>query len=197
MPWDSFIGLIVFAFVTSVTPGPNNMMLFASGVNFGFRRSVPHMLGISSGFFTLLIGVGLGIGALLKSMPILDLALKVASGGYMLWIAWKIGSTHTLADVKARARPMTFLEAAAFQWINPKAWAMAIPAMAAYADQTAVVSSVFFISAVFAIINLPSTSCWAAFGSSLREWLSVPPRLKYFNITMAILLVLSLWPMLK
>ena len=197
MPWDSFIGLIVFAFVTSVTPGPNNMMLFASGVNFGFRRSVPHMLGISSGFFTLLIGVGLGIGALLKSMPILDLALKVASGGYMLWIAWKIGSTHTLADVKARARPMTFLEAAAFQWINPKAWAMAIPAMAAYADQTAVVSSVFFISAVFAIINLPSTSCWAAFGSSLREWLSVPPRLKYFNITMAVLLVLSLWPMLK
>ncbi len=197
MTTATLIALILFAFSTSVTPGPNNMMLFASGVNFGFQRTIPHMMGISSGFFTLLLGVGLGIGALLKSMPVLDLALKVASGGYMLWIAWKIGSTHTLADVKPGTRPMTFLEAAAFQWINPKAWAMAIPAMAAYTDQTAVVSSVFFISAVFAIINLPSTSSWAAFGSSLREWLSVQPRLKYFNITMAVLLVLSLWPMLK
>ena len=196
MTTSTLIALILFAFTTSVTPGPNNMMLFASGVNFGFKRTIPHMLGISSGFFTLLLGVGLGIGALLKSIPALDLALKVASGGYMLWIAWKIGSTHTLADVKASTRPMTFLEAAAFQWVNPKAWAMAILAMAAYTDQTSFVSSVFFISAVFAIINLPSTSSWAAFGSSLREWLSVPPRLKYFNISMAVLLILSLWPML-
>ena len=197
MTGATLLALFLFAFATSITPGPNNMMLFASGVNFGFRRTIPHILGISTGFFTLLVGVGLGIGALLKSVPVLDLVLKAASGIYMLWIAYKIGSTHSLADVKTAVQPMTFLEAAAFQWVNPKAWAMAVPAMAAYTDKTAFIPSVLFISAVFAIVNLPSVSCWAAFGSSLREWLSVPPRLKYFNITMAVLLVLSLWPMLK
>ncbi len=196
MTTATLIALFLFAFATSITPGPNNMMLFASGVNFGFQRTIPHMLGISVGFFTLLLGVGLGIGALLKSLPVLDLVLKVASGSYMLWIAWKIGSTRTLADVKSGVRPMTFLEAAAFQWVNPKAWAMAVPAMAAYTNQSAFFSSVLFVSAVFAIVNLPSVSCWAAFGSTLREWLSVPPRLQYFNISMAVLLVLSLWPML-
>ncbi len=193
----TFIALLGLAFSTSITPGPNNMMLFASGVNFGFRRTIPHMLGISVGFFVLLLAVGLGLGAILETVPLLYTALKFAGGGYLLYIAWKIANTHELSDVKTGAKPMTFLGAAAFQWVNPKAWVMAITAMATYTNPDAFYWSVFFVALVFAVVNCPSVSVWAGFGSSLRGWLSVPPRLKWFNITMALLLVLSLWPTLK
>lgn len=197
MDTATFIALFGFAFATSITPGPNNMMLFASGVNFGFKRTIPHMLGIGGGFFTLLVAVGLGLGALLETVPILHLALKVLGGAYLVWIAWKIGNTHEIGEATSGAQPMTFLAAAGFQWVNPKAWIMAVGGMAAYADPENIIWSVLFVSAVFAIVNVPCVSCWAGFGSSLRGWLSVPPRLKWFNITMALLLVLSLWPMLK
>lgn len=189
--------LTLFAFTTSITPGPNNMMLFASGVNFGFRRTIPHMLGIGAGFFSLLIGVGLGLGALLATAPLLFLALKIAGGVYLLWIAYKIGTSRSLGEGKAGARPMTFLGAAAFQWVNPKAWVMAVTAMAAYTQADRYLASVALVGLVFAVVNVPSVSTWAGFGSALRDWLSVPVRLKWFNITMAVLLVLSLWPMLK
>lgn len=197
MSTDTFLALILFAFTTSITPGPNNMMLFASGVNFGFRRTVPHMLGIGVGFLSLLLGVGLGLGALLSSYPPAFLALKVLGGTYLLWIAWKIGTSRTLAEGESKAQPMTFLAAAAFQWVNPKAWVMAITAMAVYPDPQHYTLTVAIVSLVFAAVNLPSVSTWAGFGSALRNWLSVPVRLKWFNITMAVLLVLSLWPMLK
>lgn len=196
MTFATFIALFGFAFATSITPGPNNMMLFASGVNFGFRRTIPHMLGIGAGFFTLLVAVGFGLGALLEASPVLHLALKVFGGAYLLWIAWKIGNTHEIGEAKSGASPMSFLGAAAFQWVNPKAWVMAIGGMAAYADPANMVRSVMLVAAVFAIVNVPCVSTWAGFGSVLREWLSVPPRLKWFNISMAVLLVASLWPML-
>ncbi|GLR23358.1 LysE family translocator [Ciceribacter naphthalenivorans] len=188
---------MTFAFATSITPGPNNMMLFASGVNFGFRRTIPHMLGIGVGFLSLLIGVGLGLGALFATVPILYTGLKIAGGLYLLYIAWKIGSSRTLGEGKVGGKPMTFLGAAAFQWVNPKAWVMAVTAMSVYVDERSYLWSVIVVGLVFAAVNLPSVSTWASFGSVLREWLSVPVRLKWFNITMALLLVASLWPMLK
>ena len=197
MTIETFIALLVFAFTTSITPGPNNMMLFASGVNFGFRRSIPHMLGIGVGFLSLLIGVGLGLGALLHSIPVIYTALKFAGGAYLVWIAWKIGTSRSLGDGKVGAGPMTFFGAAAFQWVNPKAWVMAVAAMATYTDESQYMLTVLLVGLAFAAVNLPSVSTWAGFGSVLREWLSVPARLKWFNITMAVLLVLSLWPMLK
>ena len=197
MDTATLTALVTFAFATSITPGPNNMMLFASGVNFGFRRTIPHMLGIGAGFLSLLIGVGLGLGALLATVPILYTGLKIAGGLYLLYIAWKIGSSRTLGEGKASARPMTFLGAAAFQWVNPKAWVMAVTAMAVYVDPDSYVWSVMLIGLVFAAVNVPSVSTWAGFGSVLREWLSVPVRLKWFNITMAVLLIASLWPMLR
>ena len=197
MDTATLTALVTFAFATSITPGPNNMMLFASGVNFGFRRTIPHMLGIGAGFLSLLIGVGLGLGALLATVPILYTGLKIAGGLYLLYIAWKIGSSRTLGEGKASARPMTFLGAAAFQWVNPKAWVMAVTAMAVYVDPDSYVWSVMLIGLVFAAVNLPSVSTWAGFGSVLREWLSVPVRLKWFNIIMAVLLIASLWPMLR
>ncbi|KQQ61531.1 lysine transporter LysE [Rhizobium sp. Leaf311] len=197
MTIDTFIALLLFAFTTSITPGPNNMMLFASGVNFGFRRTVPHMLGIGAGFLSLLIGVGLGLGALLHAIPVLYTLLKFAGGAYLLWMAWKIGMSRSLADGRIGARPMTFIGAAAFQWVNPKAWVMAVTAMATYTDDSQYYFTVMLVGLAFAAVNLPSVSTWAGFGSALREWLSVPARLKWFNITMAVLLVISLWPMLK
>lgn len=197
MSADTLLALILFAFATSITPGPNNMMLFASGVNFGFRRTIPHMFGIGAGFLSLLLGVGLGLGALLSAYPPAFIALKVAGGLYLLWIAWKIGSSRSMGEGESKARPMTFLGAAAFQWVNPKAWVMAITAMAVYPNPEQYALTVAIVALVFAAVNVPSVSTWAGFGSALREWLSVPVRLKWFNITMALLLVLSLWPMLK
>lgn len=194
---DTLAALVLFAFTTSITPGPNNMMLFSSGVNFGFRRTVPHMLGIGAGFLSLLIGVGLGLGAVLSAFPPLFVALKFAGGLYLLYIAYKIGTTRKLAEGKAAARPMSFVAAAAFQWVNPKAWIMAVTAMATYTNPAQYLASVAVVGLVFAAVNLPSVSSWAGFGAALREWLSVPVRLKWFNISMAVLLVASLWPMLR
>lgn len=197
MPLETFLALVLFAFTTSITPGPNNMMLFASGVNFGFARTIPHMLGIGAGFLSLLIAVGLGLGALLHSVPVVYTALKFAGGAYLLWVAWKIGTSRSLSDGKTGAQPMTFLGAAAFQWVNPKAWVMAVTAMATYTNPDYYLPTVMLVGLAFAAVNVPSVSTWAGFGSALREWLSVPVRLKWFNITMALLLVASLWPMLK
>ncbi|MHB0954139.1 MAG: LysE family translocator [Allorhizobium sp.] len=197
MDTATLTALILFAFTTSITPGPNNMMLLASGVNFGFRRTIPHMLGIGAGFLSLLLGVGFGLGALLAAVPVLYTGLKIAGGLYLLYIAWRIGSSRTLGEGKTSGRPMTFLGAAAFQWVNPKAWVMAVTAMAAYTDTVHYIASVAIVGLVFGAVNLPAVSTWAGFGSALRDWLSHPVRLKWFNISMAVLLVLSLWPMLR
>lgn len=198
MPLETLLALIGFAFATSITPGPNNMMLFASGVNFGFRRTVPHMVGIGAGFLSLLLGVGLGLGAVLAAFPPLFIGLKIAGGLYLVWIAWKLASSRSLAEGHgAAAKPMSFLAAASFQWVNPKAWVMAVAAMATYTDPARYLLSVLIVGLVFAAVNVPAVSTWAGFGSVLRDWLAVPARLKWFNISMAVLLVLSLWPMLK
>jgi threonine/homoserine/homoserine lactone efflux protein len=197
MPLDTFLALLLFAFTTSITPGPNNMMLFASGVNFGFRRTIPHMFGIGAGFLSLLLGVGLGLGALLHMVPAVYTALKFAGGAYLVWIAWKIGTSRSLGEGTSGVKPMSFIGAAAFQWVNPKAWVMAVTAMATYTNPELYMISVLLVGLAFAAVNVPSVSTWAGFGSALREWLSDPVRLKWFNITMALLLVLSLWPMLK
>jgi threonine/homoserine/homoserine lactone efflux protein len=198
MSLDLFLALIVFAFVTSITPGPNNFMLLASGVNFGFWRTVPHMCGIGVGFFSLLLGVGFGLGALLVAYPQLHIALKIAGGAYLLYLAWRIAMSRSLGDKNdASARPMTFMEAAAFQWVNPKAWVMAVTAMAVYTDPEHPFLTVFLVATAFAVVNFPSVSTWAGFGVALRGFLADPVRLKWFNIAMGVLLAATLVPMLR
>ncbi|MGD9912914.1 MAG: LysE family translocator [Rhizobiaceae bacterium] len=198
MTLDTFGALLLYAFVTSITPGPNNLMLLASGVNFGFVRTIPHMLGIGAGFLSLLLAVGFGLGAVLTAFPSLHLALKVAGGAYLLYLAWRIASSRSIASGREHiARPMTFLQAAAFQWVNPKAWVMAVSAMAVYTSPEQPFLSVLIVGFVFAAVNLPSVSSWAGFGTALRGFLSDPVRLKWFNIGMGLLLVASLWPMLQ
>lgn len=197
MTIEIFLSLMLFGFTTSVTPGPNNMMLLASGVNFGFRRTIPHMAGISVGFFVLLMAVGAGLGAFVTSMPLVFLGLKIAGGLYLLYIAYRIATSTALSEGKVGAKPLTFLQAALFQFVNPKAWVMALTGMTAYTVPAHYWPSVLIISLVFAVVNFPTVSSWAGFGSVMREWLSHPVRLRIFNITMAVLLVASLWPMLK
>ena len=184
--------------MTSITPGPNNFILLASGVNFGFWRTVPNMLGISAGFASLLLGVGLGLGALLAAFPALHTVLKFAGGAYLLYLAWRIASSRSLAkDGETDTRPMTFLEATAFQWVNPKAWVMAVTAMAVYTNPERPFLSVLIVVIAFTLVNLPSVSSWAGFGMALRGFLADPVRLKWFNIAMGVLLAATLWPMLK
>lgn len=198
MTIETALALVTFAFVSSITPGPNNFMLLASGVNFGFRRTIPHMCGIGVGFFTLLIGVGFGLGALFSTFPQLHVALKIVGGIYLLWLAWKIATARSMSSEKAaRARPMTFMEAAAFQWVNPKAWIMAVTGMALFTRPEAPYLSVLFVATAFAFVNFPSVSTWAGFGTALRGFLASPARLKWFNIAMGVLLAASVVPMLR
>ena len=196
MSADLFLALVVFAFVTSITPGPNNLMLLTSGVNFGFVQPDPLTLGIGAGFFPQLIGLRLGLGAVLTAYPQLHLALKIAGGAYLLHLAWKIAMSRTMGEGTAGARPMTLLQAAAFQWVNPKAWVMAVTAMAVYTNPQRPFLSMLLVAVAFALVNVPSVSTWAGFGVALRGFLADPARLKWFNIAMGGLLAVTLVPML-
>lgn len=192
---ELLLAFIAFAFVTSVTPGPNNMMLLASGVNFGLRRSLPHMFGISLGFMLLVASVGLGLGQLFERIPLLYSVLRYLGAAYLLYLAWKIaGSGAPDSQSKAAGKPFTFLQAAAFQWVNPKAWIMAIGAITTYTPQENFVVNVLLIAALFALVNCPSVGLWTVAGSLLRNWLSNARALRTFNIGMALLLVASLYP---
>ncbi|KAA0943354.1 MULTISPECIES: LysE family translocator [unclassified Pseudomonas] len=186
----------LFAFVSSITPGPNNTMLLASGVNFGFRRSIPHALGISIGFMVLVISVGLGLGEVFKALPWAYRLLRYVGAAYLLYLAWKIATSSPLSDDTDNGRkPMTFLGAAVFQWVNPKAWVMALGAITTYTPAEGYVTNVLVIALVFAVVNLPSVCVWAGCGSGLRNVLRNPRWLRVFNFSMAGLLVLSLYPM--
>jgi threonine/homoserine/homoserine lactone efflux protein len=195
MTYDILSALIGFAFATSITPGPNNMMLLASGANFGLRRTVPHMLGISLGHAFMVFLVGIGLAQIFQRYPQADLILKIAATIYMLWLAWKIANAAPPREGEAKGRPFTFAQAAAFQWVNPKAWAMALTAVTVYAPNDTV-GGMALVAGVFAAVNLPSVSVWAATGQVVRRWLTTRQRLRAFNIGMAVLLVASLWPVL-
>lgn len=192
---ELILSLAGFAFATSITPGPNNLMLLASGVNFGLRRTVPHMLGISFGHALMVFLVGIGLSGLIAAEPRAALALKAASVAYMLWLAWKIAHAAPPRPGMAGGRPFTALQAAGFQWVNPKAWAMALTATAVYAPGGGW-GAMAAVAAVFAAVNLPSVAVWAAAGTALRRWLEQGQRRLWFNRMMAVLLVASLWPVL-
>lgn len=187
--------LFGFAFVTTVTPGPNNLMLMASGANFGFRRTVPHMLGIAGGVSLMALLVGLGLMTLFEAVPLLNGILKVVSVLYLLWLAYKIATAAAIEARDAKARPMTLMQAAAFQWVNGKAWAMCLSAITIYAPDRTLLS-VVVVAGAFALVSLPAISVWAWLGTIIRQWLSSPRRLQVFNLTMATLLVASMYPLL-
>ena len=194
MSYDLLLALTLFAFVSSITPGPNNLMLMASGANFGFRRTFPHLLGVGIGFTLMIVLVGVGLVQVFDLYPISHQILKVVSVIYLLWLAWKIANAAPPeGDVQSEGTPITFIQAALFQWVNPKAWTMALTAISAYTpDQT--LYYVSLVALVFGIVNLPSVSVWTVLGEQMARFLTSAARLRAFNWAMAGLLVLSLYP---
>ena len=196
MTVDIILALLLFAFVTSISPGPNNTMVLASGVNFGVRRSIPHMFGVGCGFTLMVAIIGLGLGSIFRDYPNLYMVLKIAGASYMLWLAWKIANAGPMGEMQAAGRPMTFLQASLFQWVNPKAWVLAITANATYNIIGQPILSALIVAGAFALASAPSNLTWVVFGSLLRRLLNDAKTLRIFNITMAVLLVLSLMPLL-
>jgi len=185
--------LLTFVLAMTITPGPNNIMITASGANFGFRRTIPHLLGIVIGFPVMTYAIGVGLGELFRTWPVVHMALKYVGTAYLLYLAYRIATAARGADAQGRARPLTFLEAAAFQWANPKGWMMAVGAISAY---TTVGGDPFLesliIAVTFGVIAVPAVGVWALFGVAVGRLLRSDRALRLFNLTMAALLVASL-----
>ncbi|MDX2234766.1 MAG: LysE family translocator [Hyphomonadaceae bacterium] len=199
MTTDLILALAAYAFVSSITPGPNNLMLMASGTNFGFTRTLPHMLGVALGFAVMILLVGAGLVQLFDAVPASYLVLKVVSCAYLVYLAWKIATAAPPASKAAPgggSKPFTFLQAALFQWVNPKAWTMALTAVTAFSLPMDPVASLIVIALVFGGINLPSVGAWALMGAQLRRFLEDPVKLRVFNVTAALTLLATLYPVL-
>ncbi|MGE0623724.1 MAG: LysE family translocator [Pseudomonadales bacterium] len=182
----------LFALVSSITPGPNNLMLMASGANFGFRRTVPHMLGVGIGFVVMVMLVGVGLVGVFDAYPLSYDILRVVSITYLVWLAWKIATARAPVRGEGVGRPFTFLQAALFQWVNPKGWAMALTAVTVYAPARDV-HSVLLVAAIFGVINLPSVTCWTVLGQQIQPLLASGRRLQVFNVCMAALLLATVF----
>ncbi len=201
MTLDLFIAIAAYAFVTTITPGPNNAMLLASGLTFGFWRTGPHILGIALGFSGMVAAVGFGAGELFELIPHLHEILRVIATVYLLYLAWRIAHSAPMtdgdSDAGADRKPFSFLQAAAFQWVNPKAWVMSIGAISTYSVPTEFSLSVIVIALAYLIIGSPCIALWAGFGSVMRRLMRDPRRLRQINIGMAVLLAISaLYPLL-
>lgn len=189
---DSLLPLALFAFVSSITPGPNNIMLTSSGILFGFARTIPHMLGVTFGFGVMLALCAAGVGSLMLAMPAIHVGLRAAGSVYLLYLAWQLRATAFRQDERTDARPMSFLGAALFQFANPKAWVMAVTGASSFLPpmQPVWLSIVLFCT-VFSVINLPCVGVWAGAGATLRRYLAEPFWQHLFCMLMVTLTVYS------
>ncbi|MBL4680875.1 MAG: LysE family translocator [Pseudomonadales bacterium] len=208
MTLELYTALIAFAFVSSITPGPNNLMLMASGANFGFRRTIPHIFGIGAGFMVMLLLIGMGLKQLFDAYPVSHQILQVFCLSYLIYLAYKI-ATATFPSapqlllneepqplLNTKSKPMTFIQAGLFQWVNPKVWTMALTGLSVYSP-TNTLSSVLIVTLTFGAVNLPSVSVWTVLGQQMRRFLTNNRRLRIFNFAMASLLLLSVYPILS
>lgn len=194
---ELYTALAAFAFVSLITPGPNNLMLMASGMNFGWMRTIPHMLGITLGFPLMIVMIGIGVMRVFEIAPVITVMLKVLCTAYLCYLAWKIATAAPVHDTdQAAGRPLTFLQAAAFQWVNPKAWAMGVTAITVYTPSDRPLSAVLVAAATFALIGALSLNCWTLLGQQLRRLLRGQRTRRLFNGACAIALVASLYPMI-
>ena len=198
MSLESLLALMGFAFVMSISPGPANFLLLASGANFGFLRSLPLVLGISLGFLSMVFCVGLGLGQVLETTPLVYTVLRLVCAAYVLWLAWKIARSRSLGPNGGdrMAEPIGFLQAALFQLVNPKAWAVALIVTVSYTDPAHYLASLLLTILLFAVVNLPAISVWAVSGAALGRFIGEGRRLAVFNIVMALLLIGSMAPVL-
>lgn len=192
---EIFWALVFFAFATSITPGPNNIMIMSSGVNYGVQKSLPHMAGIQLGFLVMLLAVGLGAGLVLQQQPLLHSAIKLLGSVYLLYLAWRIASAKPQQIETGGSKPLSFWQALAFQWVNAKAWVMITGAIAAFTSLQGVYwQQLALIALVFLLVGLPCTGSWLLFGAALKRLLSAPAQRRRFNQCMGLLLALSVLP---
>lgn len=189
--------LVALAIATLFTPGPNNAMLAASGARFGFRPTLPHMLGVALGFPVMVLIVGLALGELFRSSALLRETLRWGGAALLFWIAWKVATAGEAHAKQAGDRPMTFLGASAFQWINPKGWSMAIAATAQFILPHDPMRTAITVALVFACFGLLSSATWVGLGQAISGWLTTPGRRRAFNLTMAVLIVASTIELLR
>lgn len=185
MTSDSLVALVFLAAAAAFTPGPNNALVANSGATFGLRRTWPHVLGIGLGFPLMIFVVGFFLGGLFQSSALLREALRWLGAAILLWIAWKIATSGSITGGGETPRPFTFLEAAAFQWVNPKAWAMAVAITAQFIQPDALLASALLLGAVFIVMGLGSATTWAVLGHSITRWLTGDHHLRRFNMAMA------------
>jgi threonine/homoserine/homoserine lactone efflux protein len=194
--FETLIPYVLYAIAMCGTPGPNNLMVLASGVNYGYRRTLPHIFGIGVGFSLMLAIMALGFGNVFQAVPQLQTIMKYVGIAYMLWLAWKIAVSSGIGSREVSGKPFTFLQAAAFQWINPKAWFMALGAISVYAPAGfSPWVQALYLGVIMLLAGSPPIHIWTLFGVGISRYLESPKALKIFNITMALLLVLSLIPM--
>ena len=193
---EIIMALTLFAFASSISPGPNNLMLMSSGANFGFRKTLPHMLGVGLGFTLMVALVGVGIMQVFDLYPSSYLILKWCSVVYLIYLSYKVATASAPQKKQSNtSKPLSFIQAVLFQWVNPKAWSMALTSIGIYAPQRDT-SSVIIVALIFGAVNLPSISVWVILGQKLQKILSSVKRLRIFNAVMATLLLASLYPVL-
>lgn len=194
---EFLIPVFIFAASAGITPGPNNIMLMTSGLNFGTRKSLPHYLGICIGFPLMVILIGFGLGFVFDKFPVIHDIIRIAGIVYLLYLSWLIANAAPRSLTENESKPFSFLQAVLFQWVNPKAWIMATGAVAAYTTSTAdIYIQVLIIAAIFMLVTFPSTGIWLLFGVWLKHLFKTPAHQRVFNIAMAILLVLSITPII-
>ncbi len=194
---ELYLAIFLFGLSAGITPGPNNIMLMASGMNFGIKKSIPHILGVCIGFPIMVILIGLGFSAVFEQYPVLHEVIKVLGLVYLLFLSWLIASASPDKLENKKSKPFSFLQAALFQWVNPKAWVIATSSISAYtilADdiywQVLIIAAIFFFAAVI------SSSTWLVFGRGIKKVLQSPKQQRLFNISMALVLVASIVPVL-
>jgi len=192
--WQDLLPLITFIFTSSITPGPNNIMLTSSGTNYGFIKSVPHILGVTIGIDIMLISAGLGLGAIFVQQPILKTLLKYLGTAYLLYLAWRISRTKPPkfdTHNKNKTKPLTIFQAAMFQVINIKSWITSITCMTAFSLPVSGLTNMIVVTTMFTIINLFCISFWTYFGMEIRKFLKNDASLQVFNLIMAALTIAS------
>ncbi len=191
MSYETLPALFALAIATLFTPGPNNSMLAASGANFGFRPTVPHLLGVALGFTLMLLIVGLLLGGIFQASALLRESLRWGGAALLLWIAWKVATAGGIGSNAQGPHPMSFLQAVGFQWINPKGWSMAVAATSQFIRADAPVLTASVVAGVFLLLGLVSSVMWTYAGLAIARWLTTAGRLRVFNLVMGILIAVS------
>jgi threonine/homoserine/homoserine lactone efflux protein len=190
---ENFISVLLFAISTTLTPGPNNFMLMNSGLNYGSRRSLPHFMGVALGFPLMFIILALGFGVVFQKYEIIKHILKILGSAYLIYLAYKImNSNGNINDKDSDASPFTFIQAVLFQWVNPKAWLMAVSAISIYTDTSNYYMSILYLSIIFFVVCLPCGGVWLVMGTKIKHYLTTDTHRRIFNFSMAAALIASI-----